>query len=277
MEKEKKDFLLVDANNLVHRAYHGYSKLSVKRDDFLLYGFKTMFGNLLRDFDPDFLAVVFDDDGDNFRHKIYPQYKANRSKKSDEMAEQMLLIRDWVQKEYPYFSEKDYEADDVIGTLVKKSEAHGGFNNYVSSSDKDLTQLVSENTKVYNSQAKIMYDRHKVFDKFGVYPEKMLDFLALQGDDSDNVPGLYKCGPASARKLLEYFGSIEAMLENPDGVYDVIKSNKDIIVNQLKETPEKLLLAKRLISLDCEVPLSLKLKDIKIDAKKKVAKRLKNS
>ncbi len=272
----EKDFLIIDANNLVHRAYHGYSKLSVKRDDFLAYGFKTMFGNLLREFNPDFLAVVFDDEEDNFRHKLYPDYKANRPKKSDEMAEQMLMVRDWVNKNYPYFSVRDFEADDVIGTLVKKAEVHGGFKTYVVSSDKDLTQLVSDKTLVYNSQAKIMYDRERVFGKFGVYPEKVLEFLSLQGDESDNVPGLYKCGPASAKNLINHFGSIEKMIENPDEAFDVLKSNKEIIVNQLKNESEKLLLAKQLISLDCNVPLSLKLKDIKIDAKKKVAKRLKN-
>ncbi len=273
----EKDFLIIDANNLVHRAYHGYSKLSVKRDDFLAYGFKTMFGNLLRDFNPEFLAVVFDDEEDNFRHKLYPDYKANRPKKSDEMAEQMLMVRDWVDQNYPYFSVHGYEADDVIGTLVKKAEIHGGFKTYVVSSDKDLTQLVSDKTLVYNSQAKIMYDRERVFGKFGVYPEKVLEFLSLQGDESDNVPGLYKCGPASAKNLINHYGSIEKMIENPDEAFDVLKSNKEIIVNQLKNESEKLLLAKQLISLDCEVPLSLKLKDIKIDAKKKVAKRLKNS
>lgn len=273
----EKDFLIIDANNLVHRAYHGYSKLSVKRDDFLAYGFKTMFGNLLRDFNPDFLAVVFDDEEDNFRHKLYPEYKANRPKKSDEMAEQMLMVRDWVNENYPYFSVHGYEADDVIGTLVKKAEAHGGFKTYVVSSDKDLTQLVSDKTLVYNSQAKIMYDRERVYGKFGVYPEKVLEFLSLQGDESDNVPGLYKCGPASAKNLINHYGSIEKMIKNPDEAFDVLKSNKGIIVNQLKNESEKLLLAKKLISLDCEVPLSLRLKDIKIDAKKKVAKRLKNS
>ena len=273
----KKSFLIIDANNLVHRAYHGYGKLSVKRDDFLIYGFKTMLGNLLRDFDPEYLSVVFDDDGDNFRHRLFPDYKANRPKKTDEMSEQFLLIREWAKKEFPYFSVPDYEADDVIGTLVKKSESHGGFKNTVVSSDKDITQLVSESTEVYNSQAKIMYNKERVFERFGVYPDKILDFLSLQGDVSDNVPGVFKCGPASAVRLLNHFGSVEAILEDPDAAYNVLKSNKDIIINQFKDSPEKVLMAKKLITLDCDVPLELKLKDIRANSKKKIKNKLRMS
>lgn len=260
-----KNFLIIDANNLIHRAYHGYGQISNKNKDYIVEGFDKMLLKLLFQFQPDYLAVVFDGEEKTFRHKIYSEYKANREEKSEDFVRQSYLIKKNVEKTYPFFKSQEYEADDIIATLTKKAESHGSFLTTIVSGDKDLAQLVSGKTMLYNGQSKKYIGVDEVLEKYGVNANSIIDYLALIGDQADNVPGLYKCGPATAKNLINRFKTVENIIKNFNNVDECIKpkTNINIIKKQLEEEKEKLILAKRLITLVDNISIDLKLKDIK--------------
>ncbi|MHB9154397.1 MAG: DNA polymerase I [Endomicrobiales bacterium] len=211
---------IIDANAYVHRAYHAVPPLSTSKGEMVnaVYGFLRMLLKLLRTEKPEYLAVCFDYPAATFRHLEFPAYKANRRKMDDELKQQMPLAREAVRVlNLPLIEMQGYEADDLIATLARQAEK-GGADVVVVSGDKDALQLVNGKITVWNEGRNITYDREKVHEKYGLYPENLVDMFALMGDAADNVPGIKGVGEKTAVRLVQKYGSLENILKNADEI-----------------------------------------------------------
>ena len=177
-----------------------------------------MIRKLMKDFPNSHIAVVFDAKGKTFRNDIYPEYKANRAKMPDELRSQIAPIHDIVRAMgLPLLVVDNVEADDVIGTLAQQATVEK-MDVLVSTGDKDMAQLVNEHVTLINTMTDTVMDEPGVIEKFGVKPAQIIDYLALIGDTSDNIPGVPKCGPKTAVKWLAAYDSLNGVMENADAV-----------------------------------------------------------
>lgn len=244
--------ILVDAHGYLHRAYHALPPLSTSKGEPVnaIYGFTRMLFKLLREQQPDYLAVCFDAPGVTFREKIYPAYKATRKETDENLRSQFPLARELVEKfGLARFEKEGFEADDLIATIAKKAE-NDGFRIVVVSSDKDLLQLVNEKINVFNEPKQTFFDVKKVKEKWGLQPEQLVDLFALMGDASDNVPSVPGIGEKTALKLVQEHTSVEKLLEKPVNVSEKLKT-------KLFEYREQIQQAKKLVSLESSVPLQI--------------------
>lgn len=212
--------LLIDGYGFVFRAYHVQPPLTSPSGEPVgaLYGFTSMLMKLISDFRPVKCAVVFDGKGKNFRHELYPEYKANRPPVAEDLKSQLPLVRIAAKALNFAVIEKDgVEADDVIATMAKRL-SDKGEKVVIVSSDKDLMQLISDNVIMYDPMKAKYLDAVAVYEKFGVGPERVRDALTLMGDTSDNVPGAPGIGPKSAADLIIEFGGIEDVLSSIDQI-----------------------------------------------------------
>jgi DNA polymerase-1 len=218
-KKAKKYFLIVDGHALLHRAWHALPPLTTKDGTLVhgAYGFTTILLSAVREFEPDCVAVTFDLEGPTFRHEQYDEYKAHREEKPDELYAQVPIIeRILGAMGIPVFTAKGFEADDVIGTLSRlAAEQDGGVETIIVTGDLDTLQLVDDRTKVYTLRKgmsdTVLYDRKAVKERFGLVPGQMVDYKALRGDPSDNIPGVKGIGEKTATELLKAFGSLDAL------------------------------------------------------------------
>ncbi len=209
-----KTLLLVDGSSYLYRAFHAMPTLRAPDGvpTGAVYGVMNMLRRLERELHYEAAICVFDAKGKTFRHDLYPDYKAQRGPMADGLAQQIPLVHQAVEAlGWPLLQMAGVEADDVIATLVTQAEALG-WDTIVCTGDKDLAQLVSAKTRLYNSMSEQWFDQAAVVEKFGVAPEKMVDFLTLTGDTSDNIPGVHKCGEKTAAKWLAEFGSLEGVV-----------------------------------------------------------------
>ena len=170
------------------------------------------------DYVHDYCAVVFDAKGKNFRHEMFPDYKATRPPMPDDLRPQAEALPDLVRlMGWPVLVIPQVEADDVIGTLAKMA-SEAGWNVVVSTGDKDMAQLVNERVTLVNTMSGETLDIEGVKEKFGVRPDQIRDYLALMGDKVDNVPGVDKVGPKTAAKWLNEYGSLDAILQHADEI-----------------------------------------------------------
>src|SRR3954469_19755452 len=218
-ETTKKRLLLVDAPSYFYRAFHAIRELRSPAGEptNAIYGVVNMLRKLKQDFPSDYIACVLDPKGKTFRDDIYPEYKATRQAMPEELAFQIPLIIDTIKAlGWPVIVVDRVEADDVIGTLVVRADRDHGWDSVISTGDKDLTQLVNERITWVNAMAVPIekLDPAGVRAKFGVPPEKIVDYLALIGDAVDNVPGVDKVGPKTACKLIDQYGSLEGVIEH---------------------------------------------------------------
>src|SRR3990167_4411689 len=191
---EKKPLVLVDGSSYLFRAFYALPPLtnSKGKPTGAIYGVLNMLKKLLNDYQPDYVAVVFDPKGKTFRYDLYSEYKANRTKMPDELRDQIAPLHSAIKAMgLPLIMVDGFEADDVIGTLAIKAEKEG-FSTLISTGDKDLAQLVNSKVTLINTMSDTLLDREGVIHKFGVPPERMIDYLALVGDSSDNIPGIPK-------------------------------------------------------------------------------------
>ncbi|MEW6095960.1 MAG: DNA polymerase I [bacterium] len=254
-----KRLFLVDGHGLAYRAFFAIKGLSTSTgiSTNAVYGFTTMLLKLLKEEMPEYLAVVFDSKTPTFRHKKYPDYKAQREKMPDEMQKQMPLIMDVITAfNIPIFSKDEYEADDIIGTLAKRYEDEMDEIIMVTG-DKDMLQLVNDKIKVLETK-KGIYDIDGVKEKFGVLPNKIIDVLSLCGDTSDNVPGVKGVGEKTAITLIQEFGSLENLLHNID------KVSKEKTRENIKTYSKDAILSKELVTIDTQVPISIDLEICKV-------------
>ncbi|MDP7037969.1 MAG: DNA polymerase I [Myxococcota bacterium] len=214
MSKNAKLFL-VDGSGYIFRAFYGIRPLSTSTGipTNAVVGFARMLLKLLRDEAPEYIAIAFDTPVPTFRHQMYDQYKANRDAPPEDLIPQFALIHEFVEAlNIPILKTEGYEADDLIATLCKTTLAQN-HDVALISGDKDLMQLVTDRVSLYDPMKDKTYQRDEVFEYFGVYPEHVLDVLALAGDSSDNIPGVPKIGRKSAAKLIQEFGHIPQIIE----------------------------------------------------------------
>ena len=250
---------LIDGTNYIYRAFYAIRGLSNSRGfpTNAIYGFTNMLMKLCRDWEPDYIAVVFDAKGPTFRHEAYDQYKANRKAMPDELRPQIPHIKDIVRGfSIKVIEEQGVEADDVIGTLAKRC-GQEGMNVVIASGDKDLMQLVSENVLMVDTMKDISYDVEGVRKRFGVGPDRVIDILGLAGDTSDNVPGVPGVGEKTALKLVKEFGSLEGVLENAGKIKGKGLSEK------LKEFADQARMSKDLVTIRTDVPIESGLEDLR--------------
>jgi DNA polymerase-1 len=232
---KKSTLYLVDGSSYLYRAFHAMPNLSNSRGEptGALLGVANMIRRLLSEASPAHIAVVFDAKGPTFRHEMYPDYKANRPPMPAELRQQVEPILEFVRLlGLPLLQVEGVEADDVIGTLSRQAE-DAGLDCVISTGDKDMAQLVSKRTTLTNTMTDTRTDRDGVVDKFGVKPEQIVDFLALTGDTSDNIPGVEKCGPKTAAKWLSTWGDLDGVIAHADEVGGKIGENLRAALEQL--------------------------------------------
>ena len=258
-ERSKPMLFLVDGTNYIYRAFYAIRGLSNSRGfpTNAIYGFTNMLMKLCRDWGPDYIAVVFDARGPTFRHKAYDQYKANRRAMPDELRPQVPHIKDIVRGfSMKVIEEQGVEADDIIGTLAKRSE-QAGMKVVIASGDKDFMQLVSDNILMVDTMKDMSYDLDGVRKRFGVGPDRVIDILGLAGDTSDNVPGVPGVGEKTALKLVKEFGSLEGVLENAG------KIKGGGLNEKLREFADQARMSKDLVTIRTDVPLVPDLDDLR--------------
>ncbi len=222
-----KTLLLLDGSSYLYRAYHALPDLRTAAGEptGALRGFISMLRTLRQQVDADYLACVFDAKGKTFRDDLYPEYKANRAAMPEDLAAQIAPIHEAVRAlGWPVIEVAGVEADDVIGTLARQAGA-GGLRTVISTGDKDLAQLVDERTTLVNTMSNETLDIAGVQAKFGVPPERIVDYLTLVGDAVDNVPGVDKVGPKTAAKWLQSHGSLDALVQQADAIGGVVGEN----------------------------------------------------
>jgi DNA polymerase-1 len=222
-----KTLLLVDGSSYLYRAFHAMPDLRTSQGEPVgaLRGYINMLRALRKDEACDFCACVFDAPGKTFRDDLYPEYKANRSAMPEDLVRQIAPIHEAVRAlGWPVIEIEGIEADDVIGTLARHAESHG-VRTIVSTGDKDLAQLVNAHVTLVNTMSGERLDIAGVNDKFGVPPERIVDYLTLVGDSVDNVPGVDKVGPKTAVKLLAQYGSLDNLIAHADEVKGVVGEN----------------------------------------------------
>ena len=212
--------ILVDGSSYLYRAYHAMPPLTNSDGESTgtIYGVINMLRKLIRDYQPEHMAVVFDAKGKTFRNDLYADYKATRPPMPDDLREQIAPIHEIVKAMgLPLLCIDNVEADDVIGTLAKQATA-AGIETVISTGDKDMAQLVSKHVTLVNTMNNTKTDIAAVQEKFGLTPQQIVDYLALMGDKVDNIPGVDSVGPKTATKLLQQYGSLQGVIEHADEV-----------------------------------------------------------
>ncbi len=264
-------FVIVDGNAIVHRAYHALPPMTTQSGQIVnaVYGFTSMLLKTIKDLRPTHIAVTFDmAGGSTARLKKFKEYKATRVKADQALYDQIPLAHDVVSVfGIPIFEKQGYEADDVIGTIVKKIEKNDGVEVFIVTGDMDTLQLVDHHTKVYTLRKGlsdvVIYDAEAVKKRFGFGPEKMVDYKALRGDTSDNIPGVPGIGEKGAGELIKTFGSIVQLYEYIAKHADASdKKMKAGILKKLVAGKKSAFLSYDLSKIDCSVPdLNFNLKD----------------
>ncbi|CAB3747564.1 DNA polymerase I [Burkholderia sp. MSh2] len=224
---EGKTLLLVDGSSYLYRAYHAMPDLRGPGGEptGALYGIINMLRRMRKEVSAEYSACVFDAKGKTFRDDLYADYKANRPSMPPDLALQVEPIHGAVRAlGWPLLMVEGVEADDVIGTLAREAERHG-MNVIVSTGDKDLAQLVTDHVTLVNTMTNETLDRDGVIAKFGVPPERIIDYLALIGDTVDNVPGVEKCGPKTAVKWLSQYDSLDGVIAHAGDIKGVVGDN----------------------------------------------------
>lgn len=260
--------LAVDGNSILNRAYYGIRPLTTKDGQFThaIYGFLTMLEKIKADTSPDCVAIAFDLRAPTFRHKAYTGYKATRKGMPEELASQVEPLKELlVLLGYKLVSCEGYEADDILGTFARVCEQSGN-ECVIATGDRDSLQLVSDKVSVrlaatkQGSPTAVIYDKDKVLEEYGVEPVRLIDIKALQGDTSDNIPGVAGIGPKGACDLISKFGSL-------DGVYENIESSdiRDSVRKKLVADKENAYLSRMLGEIYKTVPIETTLENYKVE------------
>ncbi|BAL22936.1 DNA polymerase I [Azoarcus sp. KH32C] len=249
--------LLVDGSSYLYRAFHALPDLRNSKGEptGAIRGVLSMLRRLEADYKAEFRACVFDAKGKTFRDDWYPEYKSHRPPMPDDLRLQIEPLHEAVKAEgWPLLCVDGVEADDVIGTLTRQA-LERGWEVVISTGDKDLTQLVRPGVKWVNTMSEEVLDEAGVAEKFGVTPERIVDYLALVGDTVDNVPGVEKCGPKTAVKWLTEYGTLDNLVANADKVGGKVGEN-------LRKHLEFLPLGRKLVTVATDIALPVALEDL---------------
>jgi DNA polymerase-1 len=281
--ENKENFVIIDSNSIIHRAFHALPPLKTKDGEIVnaVYGFLLVLFKLLKELKPKYFVACFDLPEPTFRKKAFEEYKAHRKKASDELYSQIPIVKDVLKTfNVPVFEKAGYEGDDLIGTLTNSltKGKENGVKNIVVSGDLDNLQLINENTLVYflNKGVKngLMYDEKMINEKFeGLTPLQLIDYKGLRGDVSDNIPGVKGIGEKTALKLIKEFGSIENLYKNIEKA-DLPKGVKEKLISE----KEKAFLSRELSEIMKTVPIEVNMKDCEWGGydEKEVVKMLKD-
>jgi len=250
--------VLIDGSSFLFRAFHAVPPLT--NADGLptnaIYGVANMLRKLLADYQTEYFAVVFDAKSKNFRHALYPEYKANRPPLDENLRVQIAPLHQLIQTMgLPLIIEDGVEADDVLGALAQ-SAAKEGFDVIISTGDKDMTQLVTDKIVLEDSMSNKRMDVLAVQEKFGVKPEQIADYLALMGDNSDNIPGVPKVGGKTASKWLTHYETLDNIIAHADEI-------KGKVGESLRDNLAQLRLSRQLTTIKCDLNLPYQLADLK--------------
>ncbi len=254
-------FVVIDGSSYFYRAYFAIRGLSTK-DGFptnAIYGFVQMLRKVIKDLDPDYIAVAFDSKGPTFREEKYREYKSKRPEMPDDLSVQLPYIKDIVEAyNIKGIEMEGFEADDIIGTLVKRVKESGrDIEIVIVTGDKDMFQLIGDGVFVYDTMRDIRYGRAEVEKKLGVPPEKVVDYLALVGDSIDNIPGVPGIGHKTALKLLGQFDGIEDIARNVDKLTGKLRKT-------FEENQELAFLSKDLATIRCNLEIEFDLEDFRL-------------
>ena len=267
------NFVLIDGNSIMNRAFYGImgSKMLTTKDGKYtnaVYGFLAILFKLIEDTNPKYMAVAFDLKAPTARHKLYEGYKANRKGMPEELAEQMPLIKEILRAMNIDIVEKEgYEADDVLGTLSRYGEKQG-LHVTILSGDRDTFQLATDNVTIRIPRTKggktetDLFDRNKIIETYGIEPKQLIEVKGLQGDSSDNIPGVPGVGEKTALSLIQKYGSIE-------NLYDKVEKNEDDLKGKQREkiidNKELAELSRTLGTINLEVPIEDTLEQFKVE------------
>jgi DNA polymerase-1 len=252
-----KTLLLVDGSSYLYRAFHALPGLTSSRGEptGAIHGVLNMLRRLQKDTPADHLACVFDAKGRTFRDDAYPEYKANRTPMPDELGVQIAPLKEAiVAMGWPLIEVPGVEADDVIGTLAREGES-AGMQIVISTGDKDMAQLVTPRVRLVNTMSNEVLDGAGVEKKFGVKPERFVDYLTLIGDSIDNVPGVDKVGPKTAAKWISQYGSLDGVMARAGEIGGMAGEN-------LRKARDWLPKARELLTIKCDVALPEKVTDL---------------
>ncbi|MCG8484689.1 MAG: DNA polymerase I [Clostridia bacterium] len=252
-----KRIVVIDGNSLINRAFYALPPLMNKEGLYTnaVYGFANMLNKIVEEYTPKYLAVAFDKKAPTFRHKEFADYKAGRKKMPLELAQQMPLLKELLEYMNISIIELDgFEADDLIGTIVKKAE-EVDMEPVVITGDKDALQLASDKTQIIITRKGISefeaYDQNAFEEKYGITPEQFIDLKGLMGDQSDNIPGVPGIGEKTGLKLIQAFGSVNNLIENLDQIKSVKQREK------LEENAQLAVMSRRLAEINVNVPVDI--------------------
>ena len=251
--------LLVDGSSYLYRAFHALPGLTspTGQPTGAIYGVLTMLQKLIKAEKPDLVGIIFDAPGKTFRHDLFPDYKANREKTPEDLVVQIEPLLTAIQNlGLPLIRIQGVEADDVIGTLARQAE-NNNIQTLIATGDKDFAQLVSERIKLIDTMKNITTDQSGVLDKFGLRPEQIIDYLALAGDPSDNIPGIPKVGPKTAAKWLQQYTDLNGVIKHAEEIVGKVGE-------ALRTSIPDLALYQKLATIDCNVELEHTIHDLVI-------------
>lgn len=259
MSEQTKPLILVDGSSYLYRAFHALPALANSKGmpTGAVYGVVNMLKRLLAEYQPQHMAVIFDAKGKTFRDEIYAAYKATRQEMPNELVQQIEPIHQIIRAMgIPLVVIEGVEADDVIGTLAKRATSDN-IHTIISTGDKDLAQLVNNNVELINTMTNTLLDVAGVKEKFGVPPERIIDYLTLVGDTSDNIPGVPQVGPKTAAKWLQEYGSLENIIANANKISGKVGEN-------LRHSLPQIPLTQSLVTIKCDVDLPIPFSNLQI-------------
>jgi DNA polymerase I len=255
--KPNPPLVLIDGSSYFYRAFHALPPLTTSKGQptGAIYGVANMIKRLIKDYQPQQIAVVFDAKGKTFRDDWYPEYKAHRPPMPHDLSCQFQPLMDLLKAMgLPLLIVEGVEADDVIGTLAHMAGSQGQAV-VISTGDKDMAQLVNEHVTLINTMSNQILDSERVKEKFGVTPQQFIDYLTLVGDTTDNIPGVTKCGPKTAAKWLGDYKTLDKLVENAHAITGKIGEN-------LRASLTHLPLSKKLVTIKTDIELPITLSDL---------------
>ncbi len=274
-------FIIIDGHALLYRAFHAFPELTTSAGEQInaVFGFTRVLLSVIRDFEPEYIAVASDSKGPSFRQEEYEEYKAHREAMPESLVHQIERVNEVIATlNIPQFVKEGFEADDLIGTLVTQSEAHrNDVSNLVVTGDKDLLQLVTNETHVFIPKRgrygrDIEYNPETVEQRMGVSPERVIELKALMGDSSDNIPGVYGVGEKTAEKLLAVFEDVAELYQAVDWIEEnredlpeglEVAAVEDVlsgaVLTRLKKGREDAFLSRKLVTIRKDAPIELDL------------------
>jgi DNA polymerase-1 len=256
----KKKLLLIDGNSLLYRSYYAIRFLT-NPEGFptnAIYGFLMTLKKLIGQESPDYLGIVFDTKGPTIRHRMYKEYKAQRKPMPEDLVVQVPVLKKIIKAmNIPAYEQSAHEADDVLGTLAHKA-SQKDIQSVIVTTDKDLLQIVDQNTSVYNPTKDLLLDETSVAEHFGVMPSQVIDVLALWGDPSDNIPGVPGVGEKTSKSLIKRFGSLDHLLAN---LADI---KKESVRKRIESHLEELKLSRQLATIITDLDLELNPRELAV-------------